>query len=60
METFGCKVKRHSPLLLAALFAQTAGATIPKGNASHGLDFVQANLAVFGSDADSAASVVAR
>ena len=35
METFARKVKRRSPLLLAALLAQTAGATIPEGSASH-------------------------
>ena len=35
METFARKIKRRSPLLLAALLAQTAGATIPEGSASH-------------------------
>ena len=35
METFAGQVKRRSPLLLAALLAQSAGATIPEGSASH-------------------------
>jgi len=35
MEAFGSKVKRRSPLLLAALLAQSAGATIPEGSTSH-------------------------